>query len=587
MRSDYCGEITSLNEGKEVVLNGWVSKRRDLGGLIFVEMRDISGVVQAYFDPEICKDFELAGKLRNEFCVKIEGSVEKRPLNQITNTKTGEIEIKVKFLEIYNESDSLPIDLNQNNTDEQKLKYRYIDLRQTENASKFLLRAKITSFIREYLSSNRFIDIETPILTKATPEGARDYLVPSRVHKGDFYALPQSPQLFKQLLMISGFDRYYQIARCFRDEDLRADRQPEFTQVDIETSFMTSDEIRNLVEVMVKNLWKDVLSIDLGDFPVMEYDEAIRRFGSDKPDLRNPLEFSDVLKYFKESQFEAFKECSSNKENRIIALRVPNAEKLSRKQIDIYADYIKSSKVLGAWVKIKKDTESLIPNGGIAKFLDQEIFSQMVNEYGYKENDLIFFVGAEYNKASSIAGALRIKLGLDLELTDLKSWKPLWVVNFPMFEKNEDGSISAMHHPFTSPNKESVKYLDDKENILKMYADAYDMVINGYEVGGGSIRISNSTIQSKVFNLLNITEAQQNDKFGFLLEALKYGTPPHGGLAFGLDRLTMLLGGTDNIRDVIAFPKTTSASCLLTGAPSRASEDSLNELNINISKVIK
>ncbi len=585
MRSHYCGHLNKSLAGQTVELSGWVNRRRDLGGLIFIDMRDREGIVQVVIDPDMADAYEVANQLRNEFCIRLVGEVRVRPDSQVNkDMATGEVEILANQLEIINRADVLPLDFNQNNSEEQRLKFRYLDLRRPEMSDRIKLRAKASSFVRRFLDDNLFLDIETPVLTKATPEGARDYLVPSRVHKGSFYALPQSPQLFKQLLMMSGFDRYYQIVKCFRDEDLRADRQPEFTQIDIETSFMSALEVRNITEKMVRDMWQELLNVDLGEFPVMPFSEAIRRFGSDKPDLRNPLELIDVADLVKDVEFKVFSTPANDEKGRVAVLCVPGGAALTRKQIDGYADYVGIYGAKGlAWMKVNDRDAGLDGiQSPVAKFLNADVINALLERTNAQSGDIILF-GAD--KASTVAeamGALRLKLGKDLELTDESAWAPLWVVDFPMFEEDDEGNLHAMHHPFTSPLNVTPEKL--KSAPANASSDAYDMVINGYEVGGGSVRIHNAEMQAAVFDVLGIKADEQQQKFGFLLEALKYGTPPHAGLAFGLDRLVMLLCGTENIRDVIAFPKTTAAACLLTDAPSVANPMALDELAISITK---
>ncbi|WP_109419831.1 aspartate--tRNA ligase [Proteus terrae] len=586
MRTNYCGQLNSAHVGQKVTLCGWVNRRRDLGGLIFIDMRDREGIVQVFFDPEQKEAFSQASELRNEFCIQVTGTVRARPDSQVNkNMATGEIELAAESLSIFNRSEPLPLDSNQTNTEERRLTYRYLDLRRPEMSDRLKTRAKITSFVRRFMDGEGFLDVETPMLTKATPEGARDYLVPSRVHKGKFYALPQSPQLFKQLLMMSGFDRYYQIVKCFRDEDLRADRQPEFTQIDVETSFMSADQVREVMERMIHALWLDILNVDLGAFPVMTFAEAMRRYGSDKPDLRNPMELKDIADLVKDVEFSVFAQAANDERCRVIALRVPGGASLTRKNIDEYTQFVSIYGAKGlAWMKVNESAKGIEGvQSPIAKFLTNDVVNSILETTGATDGDLIFFGAGRKGTMSDAMGALRLKVGRDLELTDLNAWKPLWVIDFPMFEEDEEtGSLSAMHHPFTSPKDLSPAELT--AHPVGAVANAYDMVINGYEVGGGSVRIHRNEMQQAVFSILGIAPNEQQEKFGFLLDALKFGTPPHAGLAFGLDRLVMLLTSTDNIRDVIAFPKTTAAACLMTNAPSFANEDSLKELAIAVTQ---
>jgi aspartyl-tRNA synthetase len=589
MRSHYCGSLKAENIGQQVSLCGWVNRRRDLGGLIFIDLRDREGLVQVFFDPELTDLFTQAADLRNEYCVQLTGTVRARPESQINSEMaTGEVEVYASSLTILNKSAPIPLDPNQNNSEEQRLKYRYIDLRRPLMSDRLKFRAKVTSFVRNFMDSHGFLDVETPILTKATPEGARDYLVPSRTHKGQFFALPQSPQLFKQLLMMAGLDRYYQIVKCFRDEDLRADRQPEFTQIDIETSFMTSEQVMEVTEQMVHQMFLELLNVDLGKMPRMTYNEAMRLYGSDKPDLRNPMQFVDVADLVKDVEFKVFSGPANDNKGRVVALKVPGAaEKVSRKDIDNYTAFVGIYGAKGlAWLKvndINAGAEGI--QSPVAKFLTPEIISEILSRTQATTGDLIFFGADSYKVVCEAMGALRLKLGEDLGLT-VQGWKPLWVVDFPMFEENDDGSFSAVHHPFTSP-LDTAEFLAtemDKLDHRALLSNAYDMVLNGTELGGGSVRIHTPDVQAKVFQLLGISDEEAAEKFGFLLEALRYGAPPHAGLAFGLDRLVMLMTGATSIRDVMAFPKTATAACPLTDAPGEANPAQLAELGIQVVK---
>ncbi len=584
MRSLYCGEVNESHIGQEVTLCGWVNRRRDLGAVIFLDLRDREGIVQVVYDPDLPEVLATANTLRNEFCVQLKGKVRARPQGQInTEMKTGAIEVLGLELTILNKSAPLPLDSNQQNSEEQRLKYRYLDLRRPEMTERMRFRAKVTSAVRSSLETQGFLDIETPILTAATPEGARDYLVPSRTHKGSFFALPQSPQLFKQLLMMSGMERYYQIVKCFRDEDLRADRQPEFTQIDIETSFMSSEQVMEVTETMIRDLFKKMLDVDLGDFPRMPYSEAMTRFGSDKPDLRNPLEIVDVADILKGVDFKVFSRPANDEKGRVAVICLPGgAAKFSRKGLD---DLTKFVAIYGAkgmpWLKVNdvdvaKATGCEGLQSPILKFLNKDAVLALLDRTNAKTGDIIFFGADNYNVVTESLGALRLKLGEDLDLLQ-GEWKPLWVVDFPMFEE-VDGNMHALHHPFTAPTNLTAQELE--ANPVGALSDAYDMVLNGCELGGGSVRIFDQAMQATVFRILGISDEEAQEKFGFLLEALQYGAPPHAGLAFGLDRLVMLMTGASSIRDVMAFPKTTTAACPLTNAPGQANPAQLAELGV-------
>lgn len=581
MRSHYCGDLLNVAEGESVTIAGWVHRSRDLGGLVFLQLRDVTGVVQVVFDPDQQALFKQAEQLRSEYVVSITGTLRKRPDDMVNQEMlTGSIELLADQLVVLNQSapPAILIDGHEEVSEEKRLKYRYLDLRRDEMQQRLIFRSNIIKKLRDFLEAEKFIDIETPILTKATPEGARDYLVPSRTNKGRFFALPQSPQIFKQLLMMSGFDRYYQVVRCFRDEDLRADRQPEFTQLDIETSFMSEEQITGLMEKMIRQLFLECLDVDLGEFPRMPYAEAMQRYGSDKPDLRIAMELIDVADLLKDVEFKVFSGPANDDKGRVALLCVPGGAELSRKQIDQYGEYIGRYGAKGlAWIKVNetgKGAEGV--QSPIAKFLNDDIVNQLIERSDAKVGDILLF-GADSNKVVSDAlGALRLKVAEDRGLIE-DTWKPLWVVDFPMFEE-VDGHMHALHHPFTAPKETDVDTL--KAAPTQSLSCAYDMVLNGCEVGGGSVRIHNQAIQSAVFDILGIEKQEAEDKFGFLLEALKYGCPPLGGIAFGLDRLVMLMVGAESIRDVIAFPKTTTAGCPLTSAPSSVSQAQMKELAI-------
>jgi len=588
MRSHYCGQLNESLEGQEITLCGWVHRRRDHGGVIFLDIRDREGLAQVVFDPDRADTFAIADRVRSEYVVKLTGKVRARPAGAVNpNMASGAIEVLGYELEVLNESETPPFPLNEYSDvgEETRLRYRFIDLRRPEMAEKLRLRSRITSSIRGFLDGNGFLDVETPILTRATPEGARDYLVPSRTHAGSFFALPQSPQLFKQLLMVAGFDRYYQIAKCFRDEDLRADRQPEFTQIDIETSFLNEDDIMGLTESMIRKLFKEVLDLEFGDFPHMTFEEAMRRYGSDKPDLRNPLELVDVADQLKEVEFKVFSGPANDPKCRVTALRVPGGASMPRSKIDDYTKFVGIYGARGlAYIKVNeraKGVEGL--QSPIVKNIPEANLNVILDRVGAVDGDIVFFGADKFKVVSEALGALRIKLGHDLNLLTCE-WAPMWVVDFPMFEENDDGSFSALHHPFTAP-KCSPEELE--ANPATALSRAYDMVLNGTELGGGSIRIHRKEMQQAVFRLLGIAEDEQQEKFGFLLDALKYGAPPHGGLAFGLDRLVMLMTGAQSIREVIAFPKTQSAADVMTQAPGVVDAKALRELHIRLRETPK
>ncbi len=589
MRSSYCGLVSEAFLGQTVTLMGWAHRRRDHGGVIFIDLRDREGLVQVVCDPDRPEMFKVAEEVRNEFCLKVVGSVRARPAGtENANLTSGKIEILCHSLEVLNPSVTPPFQLDDDNLSETtRLTHRVLDLRRPAMQKNMMLRYRVAMEARKFLDANGFIDIETPMLTKSTPEGARDYLVPSRVHDGEFFALPQSPQLFKQLLMVAGFDRYYQITKCFRDEDLRADRQPEFTQIDIETSFLTEQEIRDMFEGMIRHIFRTAMDVELGDYPVMPYSEAMHRFGSDKPDLRVKLEFTEITDLMKDVDFKVFSGAANMAGGRVVALRVPGGAEMPRSEIDAYTDFVKIYGAKGlAWIKVNDvaaGRDGL--QSPIVKNIHDAALTELLRRSGAQNGDLLFFGADKAKIVNDAIGALRLKvghseLGKKLGLFENR-WAPLWVVDFPMFEHDDEADRwTACHHPFTAPKDGHEDYLATDPG--RCVAKAYDMVLNGWELGGGSVRIHRADVQSKVFSALKIGPEEAQLKFGFLLDALQYGAPPHGGLAFGLDRLVTLMTGAESIRDVIAFPKTQRAQCLLTQAPSPVDEKQLRELHIRL-----
>ena len=582
-RTIYCGEVRSSHCDQKIILTGWVDRRRDHGGVIFLDLRDREGIVQVVFDSDAGTFFDTADRVRSEFVLKVTGVVRPRTADTVnTSMDTGEIEVYGTELEILNNAQTPPFQMDEFVTvgEDVRLKYRYMDLRRKDMQSALRFRSAVTSSIRNFLVDDGYLDIETPIMTRATPEGARDYLIPSRTHPGEFFAMPQSPQLFKQMLMVAGFDRYYQIAKCFRDEDLRADRQPEFTQIDIEASFVSEDDIMSTTERMITSVFSEHLNVEFSKFPRMTYKDAMFRYGSDKPDLRIPLELVEIKDLLKDIEFKVFSGPANDPLSRVTALKVPGGGDLSRKQIDDYTKFVGIYGAKGlAWIKVNSLEDGIEGlQSPIIKFLGDDVTSSVMERVSAQNGDIVFFGADIASVVSEALGALRCKVGEDLDLYTC-DWAPLWVVDFPMFEMTDSGALTPLHHPFTAPSCSAQELQNDPANALSR---AYDMVLNGVELGGGSIRIHDQEMQAVVFEVLGINDQEQREKFGFLLDALKFGAPPHGGVAFGLDRLIMLMVGAESIRDVIAFPKTQSAACLLTDAPSKVDRAQLRELNIRL-----
>ena len=579
MRTHHCADLSAANIGDDVELTGWAHRRRDHGGVIFLDLRDHTGMVQVVYDPDARDSFAVADRVRNEFVLRATGRVRRRPEGMVNpELATGEIEVLGSSLEVLNSSETLPFQLDEYSSagEDVRLRYRYLDLRRPAMQERLRLRARVSSHVRRYLESQDYVDIETPTLTRATPEGARDYLVPSRLHAGGFYALPQSPQVFKQLLMVSGFDRYYQIARCYRDEDLRADRQPEFTQIDIEAAFVDESDVMRLTEGMLKSLFSETLGVTLPDFPVLTWSEAMRRFGSDKPDLRNPLELVDIADLMADSGFNVFRAPAADPNGRVVALRAPGAAALSRRVLDDYVAFVGTLGAKGlAYIKVNDRAAGVDGlQSPIIKFLEPQTVEQVLDRVGAANGDIVFFGADHANIVNLSMSAFRLKLGTDLDMVEDR-WAPLWVTEWPMFERNEAGALTPAHHPFTMP---ACSVTEMRDNPADAFAKAYDVVLNGVEVGGGSIRIHDHAMQRQVFATLNVEE----ERFGHLLDALRFGCPPHGGIALGLDRLVMVMVGTEAIRDVLAFPKTQSAACPLTAAPAPVDPNQLRDLHLRI-----